>query len=285
VDPSGHDFLDSFVRFLFGPIFGGLILGDSPETILKGVAINAISAGLFHGAGDIVAQIAAVAEAGAISAQAVSIAAAGVHAAAGAASGAIGAAITGGDVGLGALSGAISGGVSEYAGGYLPEGFEYQLAGHSVIGGLAGGITAELYGGDFGEGFGQGASIAASGFLFNRMMHSGKEDVDPDPVSSKLRAWEAKGRILDADAMKLAEAFGAGGAVGGAALKAGVQVFAKGGQAWHLGLEYGNKLNIAHIGNHPRFGFHAAFGNVGPKFANWHIYFQKSFPFFRFWKP
>jgi RHS repeat-associated protein len=63
------------------------------------------------------------------------------------------------------------------------------------------------------------------------------------------------------------------------------QVFSHGGVDWHLGLETKSNMNIIHIGNHPVYGTHIAFGSVKPFVANLHIYLQNTFPFFRIWKP
>jgi hypothetical protein len=64
-----------------------------------------------------------------------------------------------------------------------------------------------------------------------------------------------------------------------------VQVFSHGGAYWHLGLETKTNMNIIHVGNHPAYGTHIAFGAVRPYVANLHIYLQKALPFFRVWKP
>ena len=45
------------------------------------------------------------------------------------------------------------------------------LGGRSLIGGITGGISAEIYGGDFGQGFVRGAETAAMGYLFNDLFH------------------------------------------------------------------------------------------------------------------
>jgi len=97
--------------------------------------------------------------------------AAGIHAGAGAIAGGINAAIGRENIGLGMLTGGISGGIGKFAGGFLPDGFGYQFAGRSAIGGITGGIAAEMYGGSFRQGFGQGARTAAYGFLFNDVLH------------------------------------------------------------------------------------------------------------------
>lgn len=61
--------------------------------------------------------------------------------------------------------------MGNYFGDSLPRGFGYQLAGRSLIGGVTGGIGAEIYGGRFGDGFRQGATTAAYGFMFNHVWH------------------------------------------------------------------------------------------------------------------
>ena len=111
--------------------------------------------------------------AGAVSSGVSTTGAAGIHAAAGTLSGGINSAITGGDVGLGAITGGISGGIANYTGSFLPNDFGSQFAGRTFSGGVTGGITAEMYGGDFGQGFTQGAATAAAGFLFNHCAHGG----------------------------------------------------------------------------------------------------------------
>ena len=107
---------------------------------------------------------------------------AGIHAAAGAMAGGINAAITGGDIGRGALTGWISAGLAKYAGGALfePNGYDEsllsnnfakQLRARSATRGVTGGISAEIYGGSFGQGFGQGAWTAAYGYACNDWLH------------------------------------------------------------------------------------------------------------------
>jgi len=58
-----------------------------------------------------------------------------------------------------------------FAGGFLPKDFGSQLIGRSLIGGITGGITAEIAGAEFWEGFAQGAFTSAAGFLFNSYIH------------------------------------------------------------------------------------------------------------------
>jgi hypothetical protein len=69
------------------------------------------------------------------------------------------------------MTGGLSGGIAKFAGGYIPEGFGYQLAGRSLIGGVTGGITSEIYGESFGDGFSYGAGTAAFGYIFNEWYH------------------------------------------------------------------------------------------------------------------
>lgn len=45
------------------------------------------------------------------------------------------------------------------------------LASRSLIGGITGGTTAEMYGGNFGNGFQHGAMTAAYGYVFNHTVH------------------------------------------------------------------------------------------------------------------
>ncbi len=62
-------------------------------------------------------------------------------------------------------------------GSALPDNFASQFAGRTLSGGLTGGLVAEMYGGDFGEGFLYGAGTAAAGYLFNDLMGPFKRDV------------------------------------------------------------------------------------------------------------
>jgi hypothetical protein len=74
---------------------------------------------------------------------------------------------------LGALTGAVGAGIASAVGGALPNKLGYQLVGRVVSGAVACGISAELYGGKFWEGFANGAATAASEFLFNFILHEG----------------------------------------------------------------------------------------------------------------
>ncbi|MBI5804823.1 VCBS repeat-containing protein [candidate division TA06 bacterium] len=59
-----------------------------------------------------------------------------------------------------------------------------------------------------------------------------------------------------------------------------VEVFSKGGPAWHAGLELAGKENIIHIGNHVKYGVHIAIGSTGPMCAWFHLYV---YPTIRVW--
>jgi hypothetical protein len=65
----------------------------------------------------------------------------------------------------------------------------------------------------------------------------------------------------------------------------GLQIFAKAGKGWHIGVETSGKMNIIHLGKSPRYGTHLALGAKAPFFADIHIYFQKTLPFFKLWRP
>ena len=83
---------------------------------------------------------------------------------------------------MGILTGAVGAGVGSLTGAglgnltksILPKGMEFasQLITRTVSGGIAGGIVSEIYGGNFWQGFAQGAGTAAAAFLFNECMSS-----------------------------------------------------------------------------------------------------------------
>ena len=165
-DPNGHVFW--LVPILIGAAVGAASAAITDGNILLGALTGAISGAIFFGAGELIhgAELAGSAFS--------AMEQAGIHAAAGGLSGGINAAITGGNIGLGMLTGGISGGLAKYAGGFLPKDFGSQFVGRSMIGGVTGGITAEIYGGDFGQGFTLGAGTAAIGYLCNEMVHAVK---------------------------------------------------------------------------------------------------------------
>jgi hypothetical protein len=59
------------------------------------------------------------------------------------------------------------------------------------MGGIAGGVVSEIYGGNFWEGFVQGAATAAAAFLFNHGLHSELEKYVAGRVEAqeKLNKW------------------------------------------------------------------------------------------------
>ena len=178
-DPSGHNPL--LIAMFVGALFGGIMEELSGGDFVDGLLPGAISGAFFYGAGSFLEKGAGLIE---------KVAA---HSMAGAASGGINAAISGGDVGLGALTGGVAAGISMYAGvsfgldkmDNVGE-FSRSLAGRMAVGGVTGGIAAELYGGDFGKGFGQGATTAGAGFLFN---------CAGDKISEWVAKWEGKGPL------------------------------------------------------------------------------------------
>ena len=166
VDPSGHLFWldDILIGAAVGALIGGTIEEISGGHFVDGMLPGAISGAFFGAAGGYITG----APAGSLS----SITQAGIHAAAGGISGGINAAISGGDIGMGMLIGGVAGGVGKFAGPYLESGgYLAELAGRSAIGGVMGGISAELYGADFGDGFRNGAMTGAVGFVANDWLH------------------------------------------------------------------------------------------------------------------
>jgi RHS repeat-associated protein len=174
-DPTGHLF---WVAALVGVMMLGAGAGAGIAAITggdvgMGALTGAIAAGAFFGAGQGIAALGLVTQAGAYTSTGAFMAGTGIHAATGAAVGAVNSAITGGDVGMGALTGGMSGGMGHFLGGQIPHmsnpvaDFSLHLGARSLIGGVSGGIAAELYGGSFGQGFGQGAWTAGFGYTFN----------------------------------------------------------------------------------------------------------------------
>jgi hypothetical protein len=100
-----------------------------------------------------------------------------------------------------------------------------QLAGRTIVGGITGGIAAEMYGGKFMDGFVMGAESAAFGMVCNEVVSLGLSvnwggvfgsmkgfglTVANDPTTGK---WELGGYVT-----------GGGGAYGGASASADVDV-------------------------------------------------------------
>ena len=151
-----------------------------------GALTGAITAGAFLGAGSIINSMGLLSTVGGPSMGQI-MGASAIHFVAGAASGAVDAAITGGNAGTGAIESGVSAGVAEGVGvglGLLPDEsggwlsnlqpvdkFIAGLGVTTTLGSLAGGVTAELEGGNFGQGMAQGVWTAAYGFIFNSTVH------------------------------------------------------------------------------------------------------------------
>ena len=162
-----------------GVAASGAVIGAGTATITGGdvglgAVTGAISALTFFGVGEfVVPEVCSALGAGTeLARAAVTV---GVHTAAGAVSGAINGAITDTDIGMGALTGGVGAGIGAVSGGVLSllkvNQFGYQFIARTVTGGIAGGVVSEIYGGNFWEGFGQGAATAVAGFLFNEYIH------------------------------------------------------------------------------------------------------------------
>jgi RHS repeat-associated protein len=175
-DPSGEFFWFAAAVFA-GALFGAGMAAATGGNIALGALTGAISGAAFFGAGAAIGELGLVTAEGAYVSTEAAIAGASIHFAAGTVSGGINAAITGGNVGMGAITGGISAGIAEGLGNFIPSvgnkyaDFAMKLAGRAAIGGTTGGITAEIYGGNFGQGFALGAGTAAAGFLFNHGAH------------------------------------------------------------------------------------------------------------------
>jgi hypothetical protein len=182
-DPSGHFFGidDILIGAAIGALVGGTTSAITGGDIGKGMLFGGITGGIFGAAGGIISNVNSAAQISAmdaffsasatVSAGLSTVAQAGIHATAGAIAGGINAAIGHEDIGLGMLTGGISGGMGRIAGGFLPGGFGYQFAGRTVIGGVTGGISSEIYGGSFRRGFEMGARTGAIGFMANGWLH------------------------------------------------------------------------------------------------------------------
>jgi len=174
VDPSGQFFGidDLIIGALIGSLIGGVTSAITGGDIGMGMLTGAISGAIFGAAGGF---IEGAKNAGIVLS---SVMKAGIHMAAGGLSGGISAGITDSDVGLGILTGAVSGGIAKYAGEklfgagkFFGDSFGRELAGRTVIGGVTGGISSEIYGGSFSEGFIYGAKTGAIGFMCNDVVH------------------------------------------------------------------------------------------------------------------
>ncbi len=186
-DPSGH--CCGIEVIIAGAVIGALIGGTTAELMggdfFEGALTGAISGALFAGVGNMIAMAEQAGRAFTTLQQV------GLHAGAGALSGGINSFITDSDLGIAMLTGAIAGGVGMYAGPYLEAfGKPIEYAGRSLMGGFIGGLGAELYGGEFGRGFAQGALTAAYGAIANDGLHKGakfifrKNDALPDQYTN-----------------------------------------------------------------------------------------------------
>lgn len=192
-DPTGH-FIESVFAAIVGALVGGTIEELSGGDFIDGLLPGAISGLFFFGAGEYIAGLGGIEKIGEVTA-------AGIHATAGVLSGGINSAVAGEDIGLGMLTGGISGGIGMYAGVQFGlekmdtlGDFTKSLAGRTVVGGITGGITAEIYGGNFSDGFVNGARTGAIGFLCNAGMHKGgnwlREWVAQGPLERKYNGWD-----------------------------------------------------------------------------------------------
>ena len=95
------------------------------------------------------------------------------------------------------LTGAVGAGIGAVTGGALGllkvEQFGYQLVARTVMGGVAGGVVSEIYGGNFWEGFAQGAGTAAAAFLFNCTLHRHRQ-LENQAVQGEKAGEDVKGQ-------------------------------------------------------------------------------------------
>ncbi|MBI5897227.1 MAG: RHS repeat-associated core domain-containing protein [Desulfobacterales bacterium] len=166
-DPSGHDFGASLaVAMIIGAAIGAgnaaIHGGDGWDMFggaMTGAAMGAFSAGAFGAAGAACVGISNP------------IGQAAIHIAVGAFAGGMMSAMTGQNIGQGALIGALSAGFSKWAGESL--GIEdipnraTRYAAHMAVGGMAGGMGAVISGSDPFAAFGIGAAVAAVAYRFN----------------------------------------------------------------------------------------------------------------------
>ncbi|VEN72721.1 hypothetical protein EPICR_10220 [Candidatus Desulfarcum epimagneticum] len=184
-DPSGHFFSViaayvasiSFAAVAKAVVVGAVIgaaVGGTMAAINGGDVLEGMKGGAISGAisGAIFGGIHFIPGMGEVGTAFSSFGQAMVHGAGGALSGAISASISGSDLGMAMVTGAIGAGVAKYVGGkfFHGKGFPKELAGRTLVDGATGGIGAEIYGGDFGEGFTNGAASSAIGFLCNDLL-------------------------------------------------------------------------------------------------------------------
>ena len=180
VDPDGHFFgIDDLI---IGIVVGALIGGTSAELqggdFWDGAISGAISGAIFSGI-HFIPGMTNISAGGTIYVQGggtalSSGAQAAIHFAGGALSGGINAAIKGGDISTGMLIGGIGAGIGKYVGVECLKGTDWgtDLATRTAISGVIGGIAAEIYGGNFSDGFINGARSAVIAYLCNDMLES-----------------------------------------------------------------------------------------------------------------
>ncbi len=199
-DPSGNfSWVPVIVGAVIGAAIGGTTAAITDNDVGIGVLTGAIGGALFGIAGELIQGLDIGSE----------VLRAVVHAGAGGTAGGINAAITDNDIGLGIVVGGLAAGVANYAGEYIPAfgnkdaDYAAQLAGRSLIGGVVGGATAEIYGGKFGQGFAYGAATAAFGFLFNEVVHTALENYKNKQQALMENAKEALSALSNTELIAL----------------------------------------------------------------------------------
>jgi len=175
-DPSGHWFgIDDLIAAIAGAIKGSIEAAIFGENIWKGALKGAFSAWIMYNTGVELRAAGVIVEQGGKEIITNLPAAVGAHMAAGAVSGAFNTVVSGGNLGQNMVTSAVSAGIAKGLGNYIPSvdndylDFGIGVVGHGIIGGITGGISAEIYGGKFGLGFREGAIVATFGYLFNKM--------------------------------------------------------------------------------------------------------------------
>ena len=104
------------------------------------------------------------------------------------------AAVSGGNIGFGALAGGLGAGLGyglgSWASGWNSGSFWGELGGAAFAGAMAGGVGAELQGGSFGRGAGMGAAYGSAGFFGSKVGNS----LDPRTRQAQARQREARAR-------------------------------------------------------------------------------------------